>query len=69
MQGIKNTEKYKPGDWRKITQIKINYTHITKNWWCNSELLCKEEYITFGMLKILEKLFSHSNKLIQCFLR
>ena len=30
---IKNMEKYKPSrDWRKITQIKIDYTDITKIW-------------------------------------
>ena len=46
-------EKYKPsGDWRKITQIKMYYTCITKNCWCSNELFCKEEYIIpFGMLK------------------
>ena len=59
---IKNKGKYKPSsDWRKITQIKIDYTNITKIWWYNVELPCKEEYIIpFGMLKTLEKLFSHS---------
>lgn len=57
---IKNMEKYKPaGDWRKTTQIKINYTYITKKWIYN-DLQCEEEYIIpFGMLKTMERLFSH----------
>ena len=55
-------EKYKlSGDWRKITQIKINNTYITKNWSYNNDLLWKKEFfIPFGMLQTLEKLFSHS---------
>ena len=59
---IKSMDKYKPsGDWRKITEIKTNYTYITKNWWYNDELLCKEKHIIlFGMLKTFEKLISHS---------
>ena len=52
---IKNMKKYEPsGDWRKIIQLKINYTYMIKNWWYNYDLLCKKV-----MLKTLEKLFSH----------
>ena len=59
---IKNIKRYNPSvDWRIITQIKINYTYITKNLWCNDELPCKEEYIIqLNMLKTIAKLFSHS---------
>lgn len=58
---IKNMEKYKPaGDWRKVTQIKINYTYLAKQW-SYGDLQCKEEFIVpFGMLKIIEKLYSHN---------